>query len=365
MDWVGPRGIGAREVHYLGFTFGLISIFLQSILEKMSKISVVNHRDEFISNMMAMLTRGTSNDVKLVLSDGAILANKDVLSAQSEYFATMFSNNKVKFIEGETNTVKFPHCSKNIMEKIVKYLFSGEMKLQDMSFSDLVTMMNMTTMMMLVALKDDIQKHLLEIIPRSGEDWNSFPELVKSLMLAEQLKLDAIKTALVRELYKGLDSQSHRFEDIDSVCEAAMKQLSSNLLKEILLYGKTKKSENDDKADWRTPSTKNLFDAFVLWLSENDCTDEDKKEVTDSFDFDDFDEQELLMDVRKSGLYSTEKIDRRALDIFESQDKIIADLKRDLRGRDADFASKSMFQTWKIFELTQEIKMLKNKYKEC
>ena len=94
----------------------------------MSKISVVNHRDEFISNMMAMLTRGTSNDVKLVLSDGEILANKDVLSAQSDYFATMFSNNKVKFIEGETNTVKFPHCNKNIMEKIVKYLFSGEMR---------------------------------------------------------------------------------------------------------------------------------------------------------------------------------------------------------------------------------------------
>ena len=82
----------------------------------MSKLSVVNHRDEFISNMTAMLTGGTSNDVKIVLSDGEILANKDVLSAQSDYFATMFSNNKVRFIEGETNTVKYNQCNKNIKQ---------------------------------------------------------------------------------------------------------------------------------------------------------------------------------------------------------------------------------------------------------
>ena len=152
-----------------------------------SRSGVVNHRDEFISNMMAMLTSGTSNDVKIVLSDGEIQANKDVLSAQSDYFATMFRDNK--FIEGEKNSVDFPHCSKNIMEKIVKYLFSGEMTLHDMTLSDLVTMLNMTTMMMLVALKDDIQRHLLDIIPKSGEDGDALPELVKSLMLAEQVIL--------------------------------------------------------------------------------------------------------------------------------------------------------------------------------
>ena len=158
----------------------------------MSKLSVVNHRDSFISDILTMITSGTSNDVKFVLKDGEILANRDVLSARSDYFATMFSNSEVKFIEGETNTVRFTHCNKSIMEKIVKYFFSGDMKLQDMSLSDLVMMMNMTTMMMLVALKDDIQRHLLDIIPKSGEDGDALPELVKSLMLAEQLKLDAV-----------------------------------------------------------------------------------------------------------------------------------------------------------------------------
>jgi len=277
----------------------------------MSKLSVVNHRDAFISDILTMITGGTSNDVKFVLKDGEILANKDVLSARSDYFATMFSNNEVKFIEGETNTVRFTDCNKSIMEKIVIYLFSGEMKLQDMSLSDLVTMMNMTTMMMLVALKDDIQRHLLDIIPKSGEDWDVFPELLNSLILAEQLKLDDIKNSLVRELYKSL-------EGFHLDCRAITK-ISCNLLKEILFYGGTEENENDDEDDYdlRTPSTKNLFDAFVLWLSENDCTDEDKKEITESFDFENFTEGELLTDVRKSGLYSIEKIDRRALDILK------------------------------------------------
>ena len=100
-----------------------------------------------------------------------------------------------------------------------------------------------------------------------------------------------------------------------------MKQISCNLLKAILFYGETEENENDDEDDYdlRTPSTKNLFDAFVLWLSENDCTEEDKKEITDSFNFDDFNERELVTDVRKSGLYSTEKIDRRILDICYSR----------------------------------------------
>jgi len=336
----------------------------------MSKLSVVNHRDAFISDILTMITGGTSNDVKFVLKDGEILANKDVLSARSDYFATMFSNNEVKFIEGETNTVRFTDCNKSIMEKIVIYLFSGEMKLQDMSLSDLVMMMNMAAMMMLVALKNDIQRHLLDIIPKSGEDGDALPELVKSLMLAEQLKLDTVKNALVRELYKSLVG-------VDSDC-VAMKQISCNLLKEIMFYGKTEENESDDDEDdpdLRTPSTKNLFDAFVLWLSENDCTDEDKKDITDSFVFEDFKEQELLTDVRKSGLYSIEKIDRRALDIFNFRSKIIAEQRNDLKSkeatlriRDATIKEKSIEwerQEKRIMRLTQDIQFLRNKGKKC
>ena len=43
--------------------------------------SVINRGDKFKSDIMKMMTNGTSNDVKIVLEDGEILANKDVLCA--------------------------------------------------------------------------------------------------------------------------------------------------------------------------------------------------------------------------------------------------------------------------------------------
>ena len=93
--------------------------------------------------MMAMLTDGTTNDVKVVLNDGEIFANKDVLSAGSDYFATMFSNKKTKFIEGETNTVTFSHCSKAIMEKIIQFLFTGAVMFDDLSSAQLVELVHL------------------------------------------------------------------------------------------------------------------------------------------------------------------------------------------------------------------------------
>ena len=80
-------------------------------------------REQFVQDVQKMLERGSLNDVKIKLCDGEIIANKDILISRSEYFATMFRNNK--FIEGETGSVDMSHCSKAIMEKIIKFLFSG------------------------------------------------------------------------------------------------------------------------------------------------------------------------------------------------------------------------------------------------
>ena len=113
--------------------------------------SIINSGDKFKSDILAMITSGTSNDVKILLEDGEeITANKDVLCARSDYFSTMFrNNNQVSFVEGETNMVDMGHCNKVVMEKIIKYLFSGDMILHDLCLPDLVKMVNMTSMMMM------------------------------------------------------------------------------------------------------------------------------------------------------------------------------------------------------------------------
>ena len=82
----------------------------------------------------------------------------------------------------------------------------------------------------------------------------------------------------------------------------------------------------------RFPMTKARFDSFVFWLSKNNdnCDNDDKKVITESFKFHDFTVEELLTDVRKSGLYSIEIIDKRLLEKFNHQERILASTKQNL-----------------------------------
>jgi len=277
--------------------------------------NIVRRRDGFILDMMKMIAQGSSNDVKIVLKDGEIYANKDILSARCAYFATCFSNSEVKFIEGETHSITFDHCNKNVMEKIIQYLFSGDMTLHDFCLADLLQMMNMTKMMMLDDLLEDIQKFVLNYITDSGVNYGSLPELVNGLMLAEQFKLENIKDALVLELFRSLKDIPHIPEVVEN--SDAFTSLPANLLKDILLHKAM--SDTDHPGDGSViPTTKQRFDAFVFWHAKSQCDDEDRKDITESFCFQDFTGQELLTDVRKSGLFSIMKIDSKVLEILNS-----------------------------------------------
>ena len=55
----------------------------------------------------------------------------------------------------------------------------------------------------------------------------------------------------------------------------------------------------------------------MCWISENDIKEEQKTDIVESFDFEDFSVKELLTSVRDSGLYSVQKIDERVLNLFE------------------------------------------------
>ena len=53
------------------------------------------------------------------------------------------------------------------------------------------------------------------------------------------------------------------------------------------------------------------FYAFMFWLSGNECSEEDKKEIKDSIDLIGgcFTPEKLLTDVRRSGLFSIKEVD--------------------------------------------------------
>ena len=62
--------------------------------------------------------------------------------------------------------------------------------------------------------------------------------------------------------------------------------------------------------------------AFTVWLSENEVTKDERKEIADIFDFT---FEELMTSVRDSGLYPASKIDQRVLEIVKEKDLKIKD----------------------------------------
>ena len=62
--------------------------------------------------------------------------------------------------------------------------------------------------------------------------------------------------------------------------------------------------------------------AFTVWLSENEVTKDERKEIADIFDFA---FEELMTSVRDSGLYPASKIDQRVLEIVKEKDLKIKD----------------------------------------
>ena len=69
--------------------------------------------------------------------------------------------------------------------------------------------------------------------------------------------------------------------------------------------------------------------------SENDCTSGEKERMKGCFDFYDFTVEDLLTDVKKSGLYSVEEIDRRVREICRGKDKELEELRNKERKRNA------------------------------
>ena len=65
------------------------------------------------------------------------------------------------------------------------------------------------------------------------------------------------------------------------------------------------------------------LEAFMVWLSANEATEEQKNEVVDSLDFEVFTVEELMTSVRDSRLYTSKMIEERVIDLSKIQDKLL------------------------------------------
>ena len=121
-----------------------------------------------------------------------------------------------------------------------------------------------------------------------------------------QRSLNCIKSKKL-ELYRSLKDIPHISEVVKN--SEAFKRLPVSLLKELLSdnYDDEEGSESEENEEgW--PTAKHKFDAVVFWLSGNECDDKDKEFISNRLDFDHFIGEELLTDVRISGLFSDKMI---------------------------------------------------------
>ena len=84
-------------------------------------------------------------DIKIQVFDGEIPVSKRILSIRSEYFRLMFSNNCV---ESSTGQVNMPY-SKDVLEKLLIYLYTGEIVFKDLQLGlllDLLDLLRMTNL---------------------------------------------------------------------------------------------------------------------------------------------------------------------------------------------------------------------------
>ena len=78
---------------------------------------------KFQHDILMMLEKGTANDVTIILKDGELKANKDVLVRRCSYFETILYNKN--FVEGQTNCIKMKNYEKNTMKSVLQFLFTG------------------------------------------------------------------------------------------------------------------------------------------------------------------------------------------------------------------------------------------------
>ena len=106
-------------------------------------------------------------------------------------------------------------------------------------------------------------------------------------------------------------------------------------------------------------------------LTKSQCDDKDRKDITESFCFQDFTAKELLTDVRKSGLFSIMKIDSKVLEILNScQENLAKKEKEVIMKNDAYLWNQKIALVIKLKDQTIKqkediIKQKEDKMKRC
>ena len=283
--------------------------------KKSSSPSSIKHRDEIINNFLLLRSNSFGfNDVKIILGDGIVFANSAILSCASDYFATMLSSDK--FVEGQTKEIIMKeYGTKEAMERIVNYIHCGDMNMEEIGFETLLELLNISKILLLRtnSLFNSLEAFIVFLI--SGFHI-SRKEMLKGFMLVEKYQMDCLRKHFVSCINAHIASYDghSNFTDI-------IKQFNVEMIKEILLFKHKFKYDPANPTatvkKWEQHTSMAKFRFFQDWYLKNqDCKEEEKKIILDSINLEDFTGEELLTEVKKSGLFSEEEIDKKCIEKF-------------------------------------------------
>ena len=239
-----------------------------------------------------------------------IQANKVILSIRSQYFRSMFSSTN-NFAESRRSTVKMPFPT-SVLKKVIIYLYSGEMKCEDMDLKFLLELLRLLNMMNHTDEFTEVQTYTIFKIRLGGFSVGKCLESLDFGAWSLESGLEAVGKTLWTALGNNFVRIIRYIPELGGLSEKSI----IRLLKE--------KSED-------TTKTFHRFKILSIWLERNSMDTDMTDEVLRLFDFDHFTIEELVSDVRKSGLYDTNMIFERIEKIYKDKEKKSEDRKELLK----------------------------------
>ena len=139
-------------------------------------------------------------DVTIVCDDGEVKASKFILTARSEYFATMFKSDNFKESSGK---VLMP-CKKIVMDKVIEFLYGGIFYHSQMPAIEVLLLLDMFRLMMLEDAFTILEEYFIATIVDRISRLKFLPSLLlyyfDLLDLALNLKLENISTKFLHAL---------------------------------------------------------------------------------------------------------------------------------------------------------------------
>ena len=177
---------------------------------------LINNEKDVIKSQLETLHVPEFCDVKIVASDGEILANKAILSVRSRYFRSVFSDN---LVESRAGTVKMPYSkavldmpySKAVLDKMIIYLYSGKMACDDMSLHSLLDLMELLNYVNLSEEFSAVEGFAVDNI-KAGKF--SLSDCLKGLADCSLAGLQAVLEALLAHLGENFVN----FSQMEDVC---------------------------------------------------------------------------------------------------------------------------------------------------